>query len=173
MKNTSTRRTTQIASKVTTKQEARLPDYLVIQTQLEDLRIAFSLYENPEIPEVIQMSQARGILWNFGFWRMTSKEFEKELANNGVDSSKNSIEWGQLVSIVTKRYHQGGREQELKDTFKIFDRREKGSTSVSEIKNSLQSRLEVPISEAEVAEMLEMAGLSNSAIISAEEFMAL
>jgi Ca2+-binding EF-hand superfamily protein len=119
------------------------------------------------------MSQARGILWNFGFWRMTSKEFEKELDSNGVDISRNLIEWNQLVAIVTKRYYDGGREQELKDTFKIFDRREKGTTSVNEIKNSLQTRLEVPISENEVSEMLEMAGLSNTGNISLDEFMNL
>ena len=119
------------------------------------------------------MSQARGILWNFGFWRMTSKDFEKELNNNGIDLSRNTIEWGDLVNIVTKRYYQGGRDQELKDTFKVFDKRDKGTTTVSDIKNSLQSRLEVPISETEVSEMLEMAGLGGSGNITLEQFMAL
>ena len=137
------------------------------------MRIAFSLYELPESPDVIQMTQARGILWNFGFWRMTSKEFEKELAANGVDLGKTTIEWNELVNIVTKRYYQGGRDQELKDTFKVFDRREKGSTTINEIKNALQSKLEVPVSESEVAEMFEIAGLSTSVSISLEDFMSL
>lgn len=119
------------------------------------------------------MSQARGILWNFGFWRMTSKEFEKELTSNGVDLAKNTIEWTELVTMVTRRYYQGGRDQELKDTFKVFDKREKGITSMNEIKNSLQTRLEVPISENEVAEMFEMAGLAASNNISLEDFMNL
>lgn len=131
------------------------------------------MYENSEAPGVIQMSQARGILWNFGFWRMTSKEFEKELTANGIDLSRNTIEWSDLVSIVTKRYYNGGRDQELKDTFKVFDKRDKGMTTVSDIKNSLQSRLEVPISENEVTEMLEMAGLGSASNISLEEFIAL
>jgi Ca2+-binding EF-hand superfamily protein len=119
------------------------------------------------------MTQARGILWNFGFWRMTSKDFEKELDLNGIDQSKNTIEWNELVSMVTRRYYQGGRDQELKDTFKIFDKREKGAVSLNEIKNSLQSRLEVPISESEVAEMFEMAGVLTSSNISLEEFISL
>ena len=137
------------------------------------MRIAFLLYEIESSPGVIQLTQARGILWNFGFWRMTNKEFDKELANNGIDLSKNTIEWNELVSLVTRRYYQGGRDQELKDTFKVFDRREKGTTSMNEIKNSLQSRLEVPISESEIAEMFEMAGLSTNNNISLEEFMKL
>lgn len=173
MKHTVTRKTTIINPKSSVKQEARLPDYLVTPIQLEDLRIAFNLYESPESPGMIQMSQARGILWNFGFWRMTSKDFEKELTNNGIDLSRNTIEWGDLVNIVTKRYYQGGRDQELKDTFKVFDKRDKGITTVSDIKNSLQSRLEVPISETEVSEMLEMAGLGGSGSITLEQFLAL
>ena len=104
---------------------------------------------------------------------MTSKEFEKELAANGVDLGKTTIEWNELVNIVTKRYYQGGRDQELKDTFKVFDRREKGSTTINEIKNALQSKLEVPVSESEVAEMFEIAGLSTSVSISLEDFMSL
>ena len=105
---------------------------------------------------------------------MTSKEFEKELSSNGVDLSKSTIEWTELVNIVTKRYYQGGRNQELKDTFKVFDRREKGSATVGEIKNALQSRLEIPITESEITEMFEMAGLvSGNSCISLEEFMNL
>lgn len=173
MKHTVARKVSMLNPKHSSKQEIRLPDYLVSVMQLEDLRIAFSLYEIPEYPGVIQMTQARGILWNFGFWRMTSKEFEKELGNNGVDLSKTTIEWNELVNIVTKRYYQGGRDQELKDTFKVFDKREKGVTTITDIKNSLQSRLEVPISETEVAEMFEMAGLSSGSNISLEEFMSL
>lgn len=119
------------------------------------------------------MTQARGILWNFGFWRMTSKDFEKELSANGVDLNKNTIEWTELVNIVTRRYYQGGRDQELKDTFKVFDKRDRGVTTMSEIKNSLQSRLEVPITESEIAEMFEIAGLGSSNHISLEEFMNL
>ncbi|OMJ96292.1 hypothetical protein SteCoe_17 [Stentor coeruleus] len=168
MKHTTARKVSLLNTKNIVKQEIRLPDYL-----LEDLRIAFSLYEIPEFPGIIQTTQARGILWNFGFWRMTSKEFEKELDTNGVDLSKNTIEWNELVNIVTKRYYQGGKDQELKDTFKIFDRREKGTTTVNEIKNSLQSKLEVPITEVEIAEMFEMAGVPSGKSISLDDFMNL
>ena len=75
--------------------------------------------------------------------------------------------------MVTKRYYQGGRDQELKDTFKVLDKREKGMTSLSEIKSSLQSRLEVPITDAEISEMFEMAGIASPTNISLEEFMNL
>ena len=117
------------------------------------------------------MNYVRGILWNFGFWRLTSKDFEKELTAHDIDTKRTSLEWNELLNIVTKKYYQGGREQEIKDTFKIFDRKEKGSTTVAEIKAALSSKLEVPVTENEVNEMFEMAGLDPSQPITLNDFM--
>ena len=117
------------------------------------------------------MNYVRGILWNFGFWRLTSKDFEKELTVHDIDTKRTSLEWNELLNIVTKKYYQGGREQEIKDTFKIFDRKEKGSTTVAEIKAALSSKLEVPVTENEVNEMFEMAGLDPSQPITLNDFM--
>jgi Ca2+-binding EF-hand superfamily protein len=117
------------------------------------------------------MNYVRGILWNFGFWRLTSKDFEKELNSHDIDTKRTSLEWNELLNIVTRKYYQGGREQEIKDTFKIFDRRDRGTTTVAEIKSALQSKLEVPVTESEVNEMFEMAGLDPSNPITLSDFM--
>lgn len=135
------------------------------------MRAAVALYEAEDQPSVIQMNYVRGILWNFGFWRLTSKDFEKELLSHDIDPKRTSLEWNELLNIVTHKYYHGGREQEIRDTFKIFDRREKGSTTVSEIKAALQSKLEVPVTESEVNEMFEMAGLDPSNVITLDDFM--
>ena len=139
--------------------------------QVDDLRAAVSIYESEEQPGVIQMNYVRGILWNFGFWRLTSKDFEKELMNHEIDGRRTHLEWNELLNIVTRRYYQGGKEQEVKDTFKIFDRRDRGTTTVAEIKAALQSKLEVPVTESEVNEMFEMAGLDPSNVITLNDFM--
>ena len=76
-----------------------------------------------------------------------------------------------MLNIVTRRYYQGGREQEIKDTFKIFDRKDRGVTTVAEIRAALQSKLEVPVTDNEVNEMFEMAGLDPSGTISLNDFM--
>ncbi|OMJ78580.1 hypothetical protein SteCoe_21558 [Stentor coeruleus] len=148
------------------KQGVKLPDYLV-----DDLRAAVAIYETEDQPGLIQMNYVRGILWNFGFWRLTSKDFEKELISHDIDTKRTSLEWNEVLNIVTKRYYSGGREQEIKDTFKIFDRRDRGTTTVAEIKAALQSKLEVPVTENEVNEMFEMAGLDPSNPISLNDFM--
>ena len=88
-----------------------------------------------------------------------------------IDTKRTYLEWNELLNIVTRRYFQGGKEQEMKDTFKIFDRRDRGTTTVAEIKAALQSKLEVPVTESEVNEMLEMAELDPSNVITLNDFM--
>mmetsp|Transcript_21901 Transcript_21901/g.21618 ORF Transcript_21901/g.21618 Transcript_21901/m.21618 type:complete len:109 (+) Transcript_21901:223-549(+) len=102
---------------------------------------------------------------------MTSKDFEKELQSHDIDPRRTYLEWNELLNIVTRRYHQGGREQEIKDTFKIFDKREKGYANVSDIRAALQSKLEVPVTEHEVNEMFEMAGIDPNNPIMLADFM--
>jgi Ca2+-binding EF-hand superfamily protein len=156
---------------VAQKQGNKLPDYLVSITKVDDLRAAVAIYETGDQPGVIQMNYVRGILWNFGFWRLTSKDFEKELISHDIDPKRTFLDWNELLSIVTRRYYQGGREQEIKDTFKIFDRKDRGTTTVVEIRNALQSKLEVPVTDSEVNEMFEMAGLDPSGVITLNDFM--
>ena len=159
------------ATKVVQKQGNKLPDYLVNTNKVDDLRAAVAIYETEDQPGVIQMNYVRGILWNFGFWRLTSKDFEKELISHDIDTKRTYLEWNELLNIVTRRYYQGGREQEIKDTFKIFDRKDRGVTTVAEIRAALQSKLEVPVTDNEVNEMFEMAGLDPSGTISLNDFM--
>ena len=117
------------------------------------------------------MNNVRGILWNFGFWRMTSKEFENVLQSHDIDPRRTYLEWNELLAIVTKKYYEGGREQEIRDTFRIFDKRDKGSASIAEVKAALQSKLEIPVTDAEVNEMFEMAGIDVNVPITLEDFM--
>ena len=132
-----------------------------------------ALYETEENPGQIHINNVRGILWNFGFWRMTSKEFEKVLLSHDIDPRKNYLEWQELLDIVTRKYYDGGREQEIRDTFKIFDKRDRGSATIADIKKALQEKLEIPVTDGEVNEMFEMAGIDVNAPIRLEDFMNL
>ena len=135
------------------------------------MRAAVALYETEDSPGQIHMNNVRGILWNFGFWRMTSKDFEKVLQSHDIDPRRTSLDWNELLSIVTRKYYDGGQEQEIRDTFKIFDKREKGSATISDVKAALQSKLEIPVTDAEVNEMFEMANIDINAPITLEDFM--
>ena len=51
----------------------QLPEHM-----LKELEDAFKHYD-PEDTGVIQIANLRGILWNFGMWRMSKKEMEEEM----------------------------------------------------------------------------------------------
>mmetsp|Transcript_31495 Transcript_31495/g.54598 ORF Transcript_31495/g.54598 Transcript_31495/m.54598 type:complete len:173 (+) Transcript_31495:7-525(+) len=143
-----------------------LPDYL-----MEDLRDAFSLYEQEG--GTIMMSQVRGILWNFGYWHMTKKDLDRELTALDIDPRKPFLEWNEVLNLVTRRYSQGGKEQSVKETFKVFDKRERGYTNYNDIKHALQSHLEVGVTDADIQELFALAGVDPSGPMSLNDFQHL
>lgn len=104
---------------------------------------------------------------------MTKNDFDKELEDHGIDTKRNHLQFNELVEIITDRYYSGGAEDEITDTFRIFDRRNKGSVSFNEVKGGLQSRLEVPVTESEILEMFEMAGIDPEGPVTERDFMKL
>ena len=104
---------------------------------------------------------------------MTKNDFDKELDDHGIDTKRTFLQFNELVEIITDRYYSGGAEDEISDTFRIFDRRNKGAVSFNEIKGGLQTRLEVPVTEAEIMEMFEMAGIDPDAPVTERDFMNL
>jgi Ca2+-binding EF-hand superfamily protein len=143
-----------------------LPDYL-----MEDLRDAFSLYEQEG--GTIMMSQVRGILWNFGYWHMTKKDLDRELVSLDIDPRKPFLEWNEVLSLVTRRYSQGGKEQSVKETFKVFDKRERGHANYADIKHALQSHLEVGVTDADIQELYNLAGADPSGPMTLADFQHL
>lgn len=145
---------------------AKLPDYLV-----DDLRVAAELYQTQENPGMIHMTHVRGILWNFGYWRMTNKQFNAMLRSYDIDPNESYLNWNELLEIVTKKYNADGRDQEILDTFRLFDKKDKGTTTISEIRAVFKSKLDFPITDEDVNEMFQMAGIDISREISLNDFM--
>ena len=152
--------------------ERKIPDYLVIKTQKEDLRAAFSLFETSETEGITQL-QAQSILWNFGFWKMTKKEFEAELSENHINASKPKLTWEELLQIVTKKYNKSGRETKIKEIFEVFDAKGRGSTNLYDVQQVLKEYLEIPVSENEINEIFEGGDMSDLNSISLKDFMDL
>jgi Ca2+-binding EF-hand superfamily protein len=62
-----------------------------------------------------------------------------------------------------------GYEQESKDLFKIFDKKEKGSTTMEEVKSVLLSRISVPVSDEDIAELAELLDVKMDSVITPTE----
>ena len=59
-------------------------------------------------------------------WRITKREMELELMKYDIDIRKPYLEWGEMLMIIAQKWNHNGRENEIRDTFKTFDKRDKG-----------------------------------------------
>lgn len=135
------------------------------------MRKAFSLYEDEAAPGVIPMQHVRGILWNFGFWKMSKKDIERELISIGIDPRKSTIEWSELMRIVSGRYNNGGKEQMNREVFSCFDKTGKGRINFQDMKTVLSAALEVPVTDSDLAEVFEMAGINPTQMVEERDFV--
>ena len=154
-----------LLEKPTVAKENKIPDYMVINIQKEDLKAAYSLYETAE-ESSISMGQAQSILWNFGFWRLSKKEFENELVSNQIDPKRETITYDEIVQIVTKKYNRGGKEGTVKEIFEIFDTKGKGSSSIAEIQQLFHKHLEIDIPDNEINDVFKEIGLFSESLTS-------
>ena len=148
-----------------------LPGELVLPTQIEDMHKAFSLYEEEGVRGSIPMQHVRGILWNFGFWKMSKKDIERELMAVGIDPRKSSLDWSELLRIVSARYQNGGKEQMNREVFACFDQGGKGRVTFQDMKAVLSSALEVPVTDSDLLEVFEMAGVSPTQTVEERDFV--
>ena len=148
-----------------------LPGELVLATQIEDMHKAFSLYEEEGVRGSIPMQHVRGILWNFGFWKMSKKDIERELVAVGIDPRKASLDWSELLRIVSARYQNGGKEQMNREVFSCFDQAGKGRVTFQDMKTVLSSALEVPLTDSDLLEVFEMAGVSPTQTVEERDFV--
>lgn len=114
---------------------------------LADLQDAFTFYDKEE-SGYISMAHFRNILHNFGFHRMTKKEIDDELRR--ADSQflqKQSVDFDTVKLVIGYRWNKGGKDEESREAFRLFDKREKNYITPNEIKHVLGNYLEFPVTE--------------------------
>lgn len=109
--------------------------------------MAYSIY-SPE-KEDISFIDAKSILWNFGYWKLSEIQFLSILKDNKIDESKRKISYKELLSIVSKKYAHDGTLSTAKSIFSIFDKGT-GAASFESIFKSLSENLEISVTETEV-----------------------
>ncbi|OMJ78744.1 hypothetical protein SteCoe_21388 [Stentor coeruleus] len=143
----------------------KIPDYL-----REDLKIAFSIYSDIE-SDGISLNQAQSILWGFGFWRMTHKEFEIELAESRINPNKPKITFEELLDIITRRYNNGGKFNRIKEIYDILNPKENSEADIREMLDIFHEYLEIPVSENELNDIFECFDSESSPNINISEFI--
>lgn len=111
-----------LIGKHTPNQRMAIPDFIVKSNQQDDLKTAWDMFDTENNGHVF-MNTAKNILHNFGFTKTSNREFEKYLQQLDIDSRKPYLDWNELLSLVSLRYHHGGMEDEFRQAFGVFDRK--------------------------------------------------
>ena len=105
------------------------------------------------------MSHFRNILHNYGFHRLSKKESDEELKKADSDFLKRTaVDFDVVKYVVAYRWQKSGREDEARECFKLFDKRDKDSINAGDIKQVLSNYLEFPVSEADIRDLIVECG---------------
>ena len=125
----------------------RINNYPLPGDMLADLQDAFNFYDKQN-EGYISMSHFRNILHNYGFHRLSKKEQDEELKRADSDFLKRTaVDFGVVKFVIGYRWNKSGREDEARECFKLFDKRDKDSINAGDLKQVLSNYLEFPVSE--------------------------
>lgn len=140
---------------------------------LSDLQDAFKFYDK-EDTGYISITHFRNILHNFGFNKMTKKEIDDELKKNDVDPNKRTqVDFDSVRLAVSYRWNKGGREDEARDCFRLFDKRDKSYITANDLKQVLPNYLEFPVTDSEIQELIAECDPNGTGNIAFRDFAKL
>ena len=105
---------------------------------------------------------------------MSKKEIDDELRKNEFDPNKRTqVDFDTVRLAVAYRWIKGGKDEEAKECFRLFDKREKGYVTSNDLKSVLPNYLEFPVTDAEIQELISECDPSGSGNIREKEFLKL
>ena len=138
--------------------QAQLNKYSLPGDLLADLEDAFRHYEKQE-SGYISMTHFRNILHNFGFHRFSKKEIDEELKKADPDFIKRqAVEFDTVKYVVARRWNVNGKDDEARECFKLFDKRDRNYINAGDLKQVLSNYLEFPVSEADIQDFINECG---------------
>lgn len=120
------------------------------------------------------MAHFRNILHNFGFHKMTKKEIDDELKR--ADSQflqKQSVDFDTVKLVIGFRWNKGGKDEESREAFRLFDKRDKNYITPNEIKQVLGNYLEFPVSEQDLQDFMEHCDPNSTGSVAYKDFQKL
>ena len=132
----------------------RIHTYPLPGDVLADLFDAYSFYDK-EQNGYITMIHFRNILHNFGFHRMSKKEIDEELKRADSEFTKRqAVDYDTVKFVVGYRWNKSGKEEEARECFKLFDKRDRQYINAGDLKQVLSNYLEFPVSENDIQDFI-------------------
>ena len=141
---------------------------------LSDLQQAFSFYDKEETGH-IQIQHFRNILHNFGFHKLGKREIDADLNKCDQDFTKrNCVDFAFCKHAVGYRWvAKGGRDDEAKECFRVFDKKERGVVSLVELRTVLNEYISTSLNDDDVREFMKEVDPNNNGNIAAKDFIKL
>ena len=137
---------------------ARINQYPLPGDVLADLNDAFNFYDK-EGTNCISMTHFRNILHNFGFHRLSKKEIDEELKRADPEFLKRqAVDFDVVKFVVGYRWNKSGKEDEARECFKLFDKRDRNYINAGDLKQVLSNYLEFPVSENDIQDFINECG---------------
>ena len=111
-----------------------------------DLTDAFRFYDKEDMGYV-SMPHFKNILHNFGFQNKQAKEQQEELRKNDPEIVKRQgVCLPETKFFVGYRWNKGGKQEEAREAFKLFDKKDRDVINAGDLKAMLANYLEFPVS---------------------------
>ena len=133
---------------------SKLAQYPLPGDLLADLQDAFQFYDK-EDSGYISMAHFRNILHNFGFHKMAKKEIDDELKRADPQFlQRQAVDFDTVKFVIGYRWNKGGKDEEAREVFRLFDKRERNYITPADLKQVLSNYLEFPVSEQDVSDFM-------------------
>ena len=115
---------------------------------LSDLQDAFALYDKEGL-DCISIAQLKNILHNFGFSKLSQKDYNEEMRKLDSDFSKRT--GCDLAFVKFAVFHRwvikSGYRDEAAACFQLFDKRDRGFVNAQDLKAVFADYLKFPVTE--------------------------
>ena len=92
---------------------------------------------------------------NFGFHNKTKKEIDDEIRRADPEiNKKQHIDFPVVQFCVGQRWAKEFKEEETRECFRLFDKRERNAITMNDLKQTLPNHLPFPVSEADIQEFM-------------------
>jgi len=137
---------------------------------IADLQEAFNFYDKDEAG-TISIPHFRNILYNFGFHRLSKREQDADLQKCDSEFLKrNCVDFTFVKIVVAHRWiTRGGREEEAKECFRVFDKKDRSSVSFNDVKLMLAEYIP-GVTDDEIRDFMKEIDPNNNGHIQAKDF---
>ena len=118
---------------------------------------------------VISIQQFKNILHNFGFSKLGINDLTADLKRLDAEFAKRTgVDFEFVKCAVAYRWGKTGAIEEMRDAFKVFDKRERNFLTIQDFKSVFDEYLEV--SKSELEEIMAECDKNGTGSVSLKEF---